>query len=257
MDTTCFARGIGIPQPSERNRPRVASTKAIGPKQAGTADPSSDSLPVLYHPRYASTAAGANCPSNPSGDEPRSLAQIFFEYHHVTQGVGIPSNAHEIVPFRNRHMEHRAMLILALEPENVVAVVVREALDGVHELRGDAQTSGIRTYATEPAIKSGRSNLKADSKADRTIVHQRDEDANIVTSAKSLLEKFFVSAGRENFIVDARNNFEVTRSDGHDFRICHCNTPTRVETEIASLIPPRTAKSLSHNCVAPEPAQRV
>src|SRR5262245_16540068 len=78
------------------------------------------------------------------------LAKHLLEDHKVIAAVGIPADADDVVAQGDGEVQHRAMLVVALEAEGLVFVLLGPGVHGVHELRCHALAAKVGQHAVEP-----------------------------------------------------------------------------------------------------------
>src|SRR5437899_566500 len=96
----------------------------------------------------------------------RSVCQRLLEDHQVVPAVGVPTDADDVVTQRDRQVQHRPVLVVALEADRVVLVLPCPAVYGVHELSRDPLPATVRDHPVEPAEEYVRLELEADEKPD-------------------------------------------------------------------------------------------
>src|SRR5205807_6642817 len=98
--------------------------------------------------------------------------------------IGIPAHTDDVVMERDGQVQHRPVLIVALEANGLVLVLLRPAMDGFHQLGGDSLAAILRYDAVKPGEEDSRLQLEADEKANRPVADPGDELQDVITSTK-------------------------------------------------------------------------
>src|SRR5262249_58032137 len=99
-----------------------------------------------------------------AASQPSSRRERLLEDHQIRFPIWIPADADDVILLGDRQVQHGPMLVVALEADRFVIVLLRPAMDGVHELRGNSLAAELGKDAVEPGEKNHRLKFKSKEK---------------------------------------------------------------------------------------------
>src|SRR5579875_1020538 len=106
-------------------------------------------------------------------------------------------------------MQHRSVLIMALETDRFVAMLARPFVDGFHQLRSDPLTAKFRQHAIKPGEEYARLQLESQEEADRPLVDARHHLQHIMAAQVTAVEELRIARGTEDLIEELDNLLQI------------------------------------------------